>query len=166
MTRILVAYATKHGTTREVAEAVARVATDSGAVVRLAPAAAVGEHVDGWDLVVLGAPIYSGRWHRDAHRFLRRHRADLRSVPVAVFGMGPRRDNEEAWRRSRDQFARALARRPRLAPVAVGLFGGVDPPRRNRTDRRDLRDWTTIVDWTLAVLARASVAMSGTGGAS
>lgn len=153
MTRILVAYATRNGSTQQVAEAVATVATASGAQVRLAPAAAIRGPLTGWDLVVLGAPIYSGRWHRDAQRFLRRHQADLASVPVAVFGMGPRRDEEEAWQRSRDQLDRALARRPWLVPVAIGLFGGVDPARRNRTDRRDLRDWTEIGDWTRKVLA-------------
>lgn len=34
--------------------------------------------------------------HRDAHRFLRRHRRELAAVPVAVFGMGPREGTEEA----------------------------------------------------------------------
>jgi menaquinone-dependent protoporphyrinogen oxidase len=153
MTRILVAYATRNGSTRQVAEAVATTATAGGAQVLLVPAASVRKPLDGWDLVVLGAPIYSGRWHRDARRFLRRHRAELASVPVAVFGMGPRRDDEEAWRRSRDQLDRALARRPWLVPTAVGLFGGVDPPRRHRAERRDLRDWTEIADWADKVLA-------------
>jgi menaquinone-dependent protoporphyrinogen oxidase len=155
MTRILVAFATRNGSTQQVAQAVATVATASGAQVRLAPAASIREPLTGWDLVVLGAPIYSGRWHGDAHRFLRRHRTDLASIPVAVFGMGPRRDEEEAWRCSRDQLDRALARRPWLVPVAIGLFGGVDPARRNRTERRDLRDWMEIGDWTRKVLAAA-----------
>src|SRR5271169_5073510 len=55
-----------------------------------------GELVAGYDLVVFGAPLYSGRWHRDARRFLRRHRRELAAVPVAVFAMGPRTGTEEA----------------------------------------------------------------------
>jgi menaquinone-dependent protoporphyrinogen oxidase len=131
MSHILVVYATRHGSAQQVAEAVATVATAAGAQVRVAPAASVVDPLVGWDLVVVGAPIYSGRWHRDAHRFLRRQRAGLASVPVAVFGMGPRRDDEEAWQRSRSQLDRALRRNRWLVPVAVGLFGGVDPPRRH-----------------------------------
>jgi menaquinone-dependent protoporphyrinogen oxidase len=104
-------------------------------------------------MVILGAPIYSGRWHRDAHRFLRRHRTELTRVPVAVFGMGPRRDDEEAWQGSRSQLDRALAKRAWLVPAAVGLFGGVDPPRRGRPGERDLRDWDAIKMWARKVLA-------------
>ena len=42
----------------------------------------------GWDLLVPDAPPHSGRWHRDAHRFLKRHPRELAPVPVAVFAMG------------------------------------------------------------------------------
>ncbi len=103
---------------------------ERGAQVALLPARAAGESVAGYDLIVLGAPLYSGRWHRDAHRFLRRHRQELAAVPVAVFAMGPRTDTEEAWQRSRAQLDRALAKRDWLSPVAVTVFGGVDPPGR------------------------------------
>jgi len=41
-------------------------------------------------LVILGGAIYTGRWHRDAHRFLRRNRRELAGIPIAVFGMAPR----------------------------------------------------------------------------
>lgn len=152
MARILVVFATRKGSTREVAEAIATLATADGHDVVLAPAGAVRDLLHGWDLVILGAPLYSGRWHHDAQRFLRRHRGELSSIPVAVFGMGPRRDEEGTWRRSAEQLGRALARRRWLLPVAVGVFGGADPPGRSGP-RRDLRDWIAIADWTRKVLA-------------
>ena len=155
MTRVLVLHATRHGSTREVAQAVAAAATAAGADVRAAPAASFRAPLAGFDRVVLGAPIYSGRWHRDAHRFLKRHRSELDSVPVAVFGLGPRRDAEEAWQSSRAQLDRALARRPWLVPVAVAVFGGADPPG-GKPGRRDLRDWAEIGDWARKVLASAA----------
>ena len=157
MSRVLVLYATKHGSAQEVAEAVATAVRASGADVHLMPAGSVRPPLVGWDLVVLGAPLYSGWWHRDAHRFLRRHRTELASVSVAVFGVGPRRDDEDAWQRSHAQVDRALARRAWLVPVAVAVavFGGADPVRRNRVLRRDLRDWTEIGNWARKVLALA-----------
>src|SRR3974390_1114800 len=122
------AYATKNGSTQQVAEGITAALREAGAQVTAPPARAVRDSVSGYDLIVLGAPLYSGRWHRDAHRFLKRHQRELAAVPVAVFGTGPRNDTEEAWQRSRAQLDRALARRGWLNPVAVTIFGGRGPP--------------------------------------
>jgi menaquinone-dependent protoporphyrinogen oxidase len=133
---VLVVYATKNGSTQQVADAVATTIRSAGAHVDCVPARSVRSTIDAFDLVILGAPLYSGRWHHDAHRFLKRHRHDLPAV--AVFAMGPRSGDAEAWSRSRAQLERALARHPWLVPTSTGLFGGVDPPRKST--HRDLRD--------------------------
>ena len=153
---VLVAYATRHGSTREVAEEIAATLRALGADVELrdargapAPGGFARGQAGSWSLVVLGAPLYSGRWHRDAHRFLRRHRQDLAGVPVAVFGLGPRSADEQAWRRSREQLDRAVAKHAWLTPVAVEVFGGVDPP--GKRPRRDLRDWARIEAWAAGI---------------
>lgn len=143
---VLVVYATKHGSTRQVAEAIAETLQARGVEVEFHPARELRGPMGKQDLVVLGAPIYSGRWHRDAHRFLKRHRGELLTVPVAVFGMGPREPGQEAWQHARRQLDRALARRDWLRPSAVAVFGGVDPPRRG-AQQRDLRDWDAIRAW-------------------
>ena len=153
---VLVAYATRHGSTREVAEDIAGTLRALGADVELREACGVPgpggfarDRAGTWSLVVLGAPLYSGRWHRDAHRFLRRHRKELADVPVAVFGMGPRKDDVLAWERSRTQLDRALAKHGWLTPTAVMVFGGVDAP--DKRPRRDLRDWTKIDAWAASI---------------
>ncbi len=151
---VLIAYATRHGSARQVAEAIAEAMRERDAQVTLGPARRVRESAARFDLVVLGAPLYSGRWHRDAHRFLRHHRRELSGPPVAVFGMGPRTDTEEAWQRSRAQLDRALAKRGWLNPVMITVFGGVDPPGNRRT-HRDLRNWDTIAAWAAQALAAA-----------
>lgn len=145
MTSALVAFATKHDSTREVAEAIADTLRSRGLSVTAAPAAGIRDHVDQYDLVVLGGAIYSGRWHAGAHRFLRKHRRELDNTPVAVFGMGPRLDEKEAWQRSREQLDRALGKRSWLHPTAITVFGGVDPPKKK--EHRDLRDWEAIAAW-------------------
>lgn len=154
MSGILVVYATRNGSTREVAEAIAAELQANGATVDVRPAGAAREPVTGRELVVVGGAIYSGRWHRDAHRFLKRHRKDLAGVPVAVFGMGPREDQPESWQRAQAQLDHALAKRGWLAPAAVGVFGGADPPGRSgHHGRRDLRDWTAIRRWAREITA-------------
>ncbi|HUK72616.1 MAG TPA: flavodoxin domain-containing protein [Streptosporangiaceae bacterium] len=157
MSDILVAFATKAGSTEQVAQAIAEALCKAGDTVDLRRARGVREPVSRWGCIVLGAPIYSGRWHRDAHRFLRRHRGELEGVPVAVFGMGPRSpEEEEAWQRSRSQLDRALAKRSWLTPVAKTVFGGADPPKRRQATRRDLRDWAAIENWSRDVSAIAA----------
>ena len=88
---MLVAYATKHGSTRQVAESIAESIRGRGWSVRgwrrrLELADALGEPA----AVVLGGALYTGRWHRDAARFLASHQAELGNLPLAVFAMGPR----------------------------------------------------------------------------
>lgn len=158
---VLVAYATKNGSTREVAAVIAGTFRALGVSVELGEARylrGLADHAHGqgrnWNLVVLGAPLYSGRWHRDAHRFLRQHRKELAGVPVAVFGMGPRDADVAAWQRSRKQLERALAKHAWLTPIAVTVFGGVDPP--GKRPRRDLRDWTQIEAWAAGIVTPAA----------
>ena len=153
---VLMAYATRNGSTQQVAEAIAVALREVGVQVTALPARTIRESAAGCDLIVVGAPLYSGRWHRDAHRFLKRHRQELAVVPVAVFGMGPRNDAEDAWRRSHNQLDQALARHKWLAPAAVTVFGGADRPRRGKRPRRDLRDWRAIHAWAAEVLTMAA----------
>ena len=158
---VLVTYATRNGSTREVAAVIAGTFRALGVNVELGEARYVRGLADharspgrSWNLVVLGAPLYSGRWHRDAHRFLRQHRKELADVPVAVFGMGPRDADVAAWQRSRKQLDRALAKHNWLTPIAVTVFGGVDPP--GKQPRRDLRDWTQIEAWAASIVTPAA----------
>lgn len=144
MARALVAYASKHGSTREVAERIASVLGGRGLTVDVTSAAGVRGPLDGYDLVVLGGALYSGRWHSGARRFLRKHR-ELAGIDTAVFGMGPRQDLEESWQAARTQLDRALRKQAWFHPCAKAVFGGVDPPKRS--EHRDLRDWDAIASW-------------------
>ena len=158
---VLVTYATRNGSTREVAAVIAGTFRALGVNVELGEARYVRGLADharspgrSWNLVVLGAPLYSGRWHRDAHRFLRQLRKELADVPVAVFGLGPRSADEQAWRRSREQLDRAVAKHAWLTPAAVMVFGGADPP--GKQPRHDLRDWTQIEAWAAGIVTPAA----------
>jgi menaquinone-dependent protoporphyrinogen oxidase len=148
---ILVTYATKHGSTREVADSVAETLHEQGLEVETLPAAQVDDlsHHDG---VVLGGSLYMGRWHPDALDFLKRNRAALATQAVAVFAMGPRTTEAKDVAASRAQLAAALAKIPAVDPFAVAVFGGVLDPRKlhfplNRMQAIDARDWEAIRAW-------------------
>jgi menaquinone-dependent protoporphyrinogen oxidase len=156
--RILIAYASRHGSTREVAEAVATALVSNGheAEVRLARDV---RDPDAFDAVVLGAPLYTGRWHKDARMFVRRHGAALARLPVAVFALGPVDDVEEHWRGAQEQLDRALAGLPAIYPVDVRMFGGAIRPEElrfpfSRMPAGDVRDWDAIRAWAAALPER------------
>ncbi len=150
-TSILVAYATKHGSTQEVAETVTEELQGLGLDVELTELGKVHD-LDGYDSVVIGAPLYMGRWHSDARRFLKRHREELEELPVAVFALGPLKLTEQDVAGSREQLDRALALVPELRPATVEVFGGVVDPAKlrfplNKMPAGDARDWDAIRAW-------------------
>ncbi len=81
--RVLLVYATRHGSTREVADAVAAELRGSFGEVEVREAAGAPPPAD-YDAVVVGGPMIMG-WHRDAERYAKRHRDALAAVPFAIF---------------------------------------------------------------------------------
>jgi menaquinone-dependent protoporphyrinogen oxidase len=81
--RALLVYATKHGSTRDVAEAVATELRATFAEVDVREAAAAPPPA-GYDAVVVGGPMIMG-WHKAARKYLKRHRSQLSDLPFALF---------------------------------------------------------------------------------
>ncbi|GAA0410028.1 flavodoxin domain-containing protein [Microbispora corallina] len=88
MTRVLVAYGSKRGSTAEIAGWIGDTLRGQGFETDVADAAEVRD-VTAYDAVVLGGALYAGRWHKDARRFARRHAAALSGRAVWLFSSGP-----------------------------------------------------------------------------
>ena len=150
MKRILVAYASKHGSTRDVAVSIAGRLHAVGHDVELLPASGVSS-IDRYDGVVLGGALYMGRLRKDARVFLEDHRVQLAHTPLAIFALGPRTLSPADVAASRAQLDAALAPLV-VAPALVTVFGGaVDPTKLHfpfsRMQATDARDWHAIVAW-------------------
>ena len=91
---VLVAYASRYGSTQEVAEAVAATLRERELEVDSQPMREV-RTLERYSAVVLGTAIYIFRLHKDARRFLSRYRAALTERPVAIFAMGPFHNDEK-----------------------------------------------------------------------
>ena len=86
--KVLVAAATRHGSTEEIAALIARVLRLRGMDTIELPAADV-EDMSEYDAVVLGSAVYAGHWLAPATSLVSRFRAQLAEVPVWLFSSGP-----------------------------------------------------------------------------
>jgi menaquinone-dependent protoporphyrinogen oxidase len=164
---LLVAYATRYGSTGEVAAAVAEALRESGHEADLQPAKSV-RALDGYGAVVLGAPLYMFKWHKEAMDFLTRHRSGLAARPIAIFALGPTNDIPKDFSEARAQLDKELAKFSWLSPAEIRLFGGkFDPagftfphnliPAMKKMPASDIRDWDAIRLWAAGLPAAMRV---------
>ncbi|ERB51768.1 hypothetical protein N806_11290 [Rhodococcus sp. P27] len=86
--KMLVTAASRHGSTDEIAGALADALRRSGADVDLLEPEDVHEITD-YDTVVIGSAIYTGRWLPPAKEFIARFREALLLRQVWLFSSGP-----------------------------------------------------------------------------
>jgi menaquinone-dependent protoporphyrinogen oxidase len=162
MTKVLVAYGTRYGSTREVAEAAASTLEAEGFEAEVRPAREV-RSLDGYAGIVLGTPLYMGALHKDVRALLEKNRKALGELPFAVFALGPIKA-ADGLDGSREQLLTALAKVVAPIPAATGVFvGAYDPARLGFKDKmlaalpasplhgepeHDDRDWEAIRAWT------------------
>lgn len=160
--KVLLAYATNYGSTLEVAEAItAELRKDVD--VDIQPAKKVRALKD-YQAVILGAPLYMFRWHKDTLRFLTRFSSSLKNMPVAVFALGPTfKGDEDEFKEARGQLDNELEKFRWFKPVAVEVFGGKVAPEELRfpfklffrqVPAADFRDWKAIQSWARGLVKK------------
>jgi menaquinone-dependent protoporphyrinogen oxidase len=161
--RVLVAAASRHAATAEIASRIGATLTEQLAARGVAADVHVRHAegvrgIDGYDAVVLGSAVYAGRWLRPARALARTHTARLATVPVWLFSSGPVGDplaplGEPAevadlvrltGAREHRVFAGLLDRR-RLGPAERLMVRAV------RAADGDHRDWTAVAAWATGI---------------
>src|SRR3954447_10720973 len=150
---VLVAFASTHGSTAEIAEAIADELRQSGLRADCVEAGKVTS-LEPYDAIVLGSAVYMKRWRGDARRFLSKHAGALAQRPFWVFSSGPTgppSDDAPAWL----EPGRTMQRVERLGARDHVVFGGrvpTDPhgpaaramAKGTPAEYRDRRDWVAI----------------------
>jgi menaquinone-dependent protoporphyrinogen oxidase len=162
--RILVAYASRRGSTAEVAAAIGVILRRRGYEVDLA-SVTENPSTEGCAGVLIGSAVNGGQWLPEAVTFVRNNHDALGKLPVALFTVHiMNAGTDERSRRKRLAYLDAV--RSVLHPVDEAFFVGMgpDPKRDSRIARwffrrfggageGDCRDWEAIRGWACTVLA-------------
>lgn len=86
--KVLVTYASKYGSTAQIAEVIGQELRKREYEVEVKPVEQVGS-LDGYDGFVIGSALYAGGWLKPAAEFLRSNLTLLAARPVWLFSSGP-----------------------------------------------------------------------------
>lgn len=163
---IVIAYATRSGSTAEVAESIDATLREFGLWAELAPVSRV-ESLQGTTALILGAPLYMGAFPKDFHKFAVRHRSWFENRRPWCFVLGPTRTDTVDFEAAQEQAAKQLTRYSWIKPAEVKVFGGrwdsellpfpfsllrrlpLNPMKKIAGS--DVRDWDAIREWAKAI---------------
>lgn len=173
---VLVAYASKYGSTEGIAERIAQVLNESGHEATLARASRAGS-LESYDAFVIGSALYMFSWLREAKRFVESNTAGLAAKPVWLFSSGPV-GTQKVDAQGRDVLENAGPRD--LAELQTKthardhrvFFGAFDhtkltvghrliyamPALKEALPDGDFRDWPDIESWAKTIAASLAAA--------
>lgn len=160
--RILVTYATRAGSTVEVAAAIGETLSARGFAVDIKPVKDQ-PRLDGYQTVVVGSAIRMGNWLPEAVEFIKTNQQALDRMPVALFTVHMLNIGDDEQSRT-NRLAYLNTVRPLLRKVDEVYFAGkMDFSRLSFLDRfisrmvkvqeEDRRDWDDIRNWAQTILA-------------
>ena len=154
---ILIAYATRAGSTMEIADSVGKILAESGVGVEVMPVKAVGRVAD-YSAVVLGSAVRMGSIMPELMKFVKTHKTELQKMPVAAFAVCmSMKDDTPEKRKESESYLDGL--RKEVPLVSEGFFAGrMDYKKLNffvrfmiknmiKTPEGDFRDWKKIREW-------------------
>ncbi len=161
---ILIAYATKYGSTAEIAEKIGQTLRDIGWRTDVRAAEEVRD-LNGYQAVIVGSAVYAGTWRKEAVDLLTAYEAELAQRPVWFFSSGPTGTGDpselmKGWRFPEAQ--RPIA--DRVQPRDIAFFHGfINLKRLNLAEKLlvkgikaptgDSRDWNSITAWAANIAA-------------
>ena len=165
--KVLIAVASKHGSTREIAEVIAEVLRAESLDVDLRDLREDGEigEISRYDAVVLGSAIYMGNWMPEAKHFAETHRAELARMPVWLFSSGPLGDANALPKPDYTLLEAPLGDVKvrdhkvfvgKLDPALLGL-GEKLMAKVVKVPAGDFRYWVEIREWASGVAGELSV---------
>jgi len=154
--RILIAYASKAGSTAEVAVRIGETLTAKNLAVDVKPAAEVSD-LTPYGTVVVGSAIRTGQFLPEAMNFIKDNQAALQQKNFSTFLVClTLKDDTEETRREVSAYLDPV--RTLVQPASEGLFAGVLDPKKltllerlmmkaMKSTEGDFRNWEQISTW-------------------
>lgn len=169
MTRVIVIYASRHGSTREIAQRIGATLADHGCHASVVAAHEAPDPTSA-DAVVLGSAAYMGKWLEEATSYLRENLEGLRLRPTWLFSSGPvgtetvDKQGHDVLEPPRFLLDQAESIGARGCKVFFGRWDPDDPPTsvgerlfrmlpvpRDILPVGDYRDWAAIDEWATQI---------------
>ena len=158
--KVLVAVASKHGSTIEIGQVIEASIHSSGLEVELKRIEDVAG-LSPYGAVVIGSGVYSGHWMRAAREFVEVHEGELKQLPTWLFSSGPVGDPPKPLENPAevaDMVKRLGARGHRLFPGRIeGSDLGISEKALIalvRAPDGDFRPWSEIATWAESIAER------------
>lgn len=122
--KILVTYASRSGSTAEIAAAIGKSLSQNGIHVDIIPMQAVKD-VSEYQAIVAGSAIRNRAWLPEAMEFVRTHRSELSQKRFATFTacITLAMSNSDQYRKAVSDWIQPI--RAQVKPVSEGLFAGM-----------------------------------------
>jgi menaquinone-dependent protoporphyrinogen oxidase len=165
--KVLVAYASKHGSTKGIADFIAGKIREKGFQSEALDVDQVN-NVGDYDAFVIGSALYIGHWMKEAKRFVSRNKSFLSTKPVWLFSSGPT-GKEKKNAKGRDLLDPSVSGpfeleqlKKEIRVIDHRIFFGAFNPKdqgfftrqlmksvaiRDATPIGDFRDWSEIEGW-------------------
>lgn len=164
MTNVLVAFATRSGTTQAIAERLGARLTEAGHQATVVP---VQDNPDpsAYETVVIGSGVLNGEVYVSAGEWLTARRAGLEQRPTAAFITCLVLPDTAEQRAVALGYPGQLAAELPAAPLSTAVFAGTyDPSTRTRWERLatwftraprgEFRDWDAVDAWAEELAGR------------
>lgn len=167
MSTVLVVYGTKTGCTEGIAEKIGKTLAEAGAEADVKPA---GDRPDpaGYDAIVVGSGVRVGNWHGFVKEWVASNVDVLKTKPVVFFTACLTMAAEPEKADEVRAYTDALIGETGVEPVEIGLFAGMNEPKRFSLPERlimkamkapegDFRDLEAVAEWARGVASRVGI---------
>ena len=132
MSKALIVYGTRTGTTANTSEVIADTLRQVGYEVKIVDSKQEKvQSVSEFDLIIVGSGIQMSKWTSEPEEFIKKHQKELATKKLALFvscgGANPLSEGEKKNKEYDDAKRKYLEEKSvefKVTPVALGFFGG------------------------------------------